>query len=134
MSLAPNPPIGFIPTKNPAAGRAFYEHTLGLTFESEDDFAIVFRIGPARTMLRIANTPDFTPVPYTIFGWQVDDIDATVATPSSATASLSRTRSASGLPLAEHASLGSLTPTATHCHSLNIAISRPSRLPHSCAS
>ena len=32
-----------------------------------------------RTMLRVTNTPDFTPAPFTIFGWQVDDIDSTVA-------------------------------------------------------
>src|SRR5476651_575714 len=79
MSLATNLPIGFIPTKNAKAARAFYQDTLGLEFESEDPFAIVFHIGPGRTMLRVTNTPEFTPAPFTIFGWQVDDIDATVA-------------------------------------------------------
>jgi predicted enzyme related to lactoylglutathione lyase len=79
MSLATNLPIGFIPTKDAKAARVFYQNTLGLAFESEDPFAIVFRIGPTRTMLRVTNTPDFTPAPFTIFGWQVDDIDATVA-------------------------------------------------------
>jgi len=79
MSLTTNLPIGFIPTKNAKAARAFYQDTLGLEFESEDAFAIVFRIGPTRTMLRVTNTPEFTPAPFTIFGWQVDDIDPTVA-------------------------------------------------------
>jgi predicted enzyme related to lactoylglutathione lyase len=79
MSLTNNLPIGFIPTRDPAVARAFYEQTLGLAFESEDPFAVVFRIGPARTMLRITNTPNFAPAPFTIFGWQVDDIDSSVA-------------------------------------------------------
>jgi predicted enzyme related to lactoylglutathione lyase len=79
MSLTTNLPIGFIPTRDAKAARAFYEQTLGLAFESEDSFAVVFRIGPTRTMLRVANTPNFTLAPYTIFGWQVDDIDTAVA-------------------------------------------------------
>jgi len=79
MSLSNNLPIGFIPTKNAKAARAFFQDTLGLAFESEDPFAIVFRIGPTRTMLRVTNTPEFAPAPFTIFGWQVDDIDSTVA-------------------------------------------------------
>jgi catechol 2,3-dioxygenase-like lactoylglutathione lyase family enzyme len=78
MSLVTNNPIGFIPTANPAAAREFYEKTLGLTFESDDQFAMVFRVGPGRTMLRIARTPSFTPAQYTIFGWEVDDIHTAV--------------------------------------------------------
>jgi catechol 2,3-dioxygenase-like lactoylglutathione lyase family enzyme len=79
MSLATNPPVAFIPTKDPKAARAFYEQTLGLRFESEDPFAIVFRAGPAPgIMLRITTAPDLTPAPFTIFGWQVDDIVASV--------------------------------------------------------
>jgi catechol 2,3-dioxygenase-like lactoylglutathione lyase family enzyme len=79
MSLANNLPIGFIPTKDTKAARTFYQNTLGLEFVSEDAFAIVFRIGPGRTMLRVTNTPDFTPAIFTILGWQVDDIETTVA-------------------------------------------------------
>jgi catechol 2,3-dioxygenase-like lactoylglutathione lyase family enzyme len=79
MSLTTNLPIGFIPTKDAKAARAFYQDNLGLEFVSEDPFAVVFRIGPGRTMLRITNAPDFTPAPFTIFGWQVENIDATVA-------------------------------------------------------
>jgi catechol 2,3-dioxygenase-like lactoylglutathione lyase family enzyme len=79
MSLSQAKLIGFIPTANAKAAREFYEKILGLTFESDDQFALVFRVGPSRTMLRIATTPQFTPVPYTIFGWEVDNIHATVA-------------------------------------------------------
>ena len=74
MSLANLDPIAFIPTTNFVVARAFYEHTLGLTCEAEDDYALVFRVGPANLMLRIVLVQDFTPTPYTIFGWEVDDI------------------------------------------------------------
>ena len=78
MSLAGNSPVAFIPTTKPEAARAFYEKTLGLRFESADQFAIVFRVGTANIMLRVTIAPEFTPPPFTIFGWQVDDIVAAV--------------------------------------------------------
>lgn len=78
MGLARNSPVGFIPTTKPEAARAFYEKTLGLRFESADQFAIVFRVGPANIMLRVTIVPEFTPQQFTIFGWQVDDIVASV--------------------------------------------------------
>lgn len=79
MSLATINPIAFIPTNNTAAARTFYEQTLGLTFVSSDDFALVFRVGPTQTMLRIVRTGPFTPQPFTIFGWEVPDVYAAVA-------------------------------------------------------
>jgi catechol 2,3-dioxygenase-like lactoylglutathione lyase family enzyme len=79
MPLTHLTPIAFIPTNNPAASRAFYETTLGLTFVSDDNFALVFRVGPAQTMLRVVRSGPFTPAPFTIFGWEVTDIHATVA-------------------------------------------------------
>lgn len=78
MGLAENSPVAFIPTQKPEAARAFYEKTLGLRFESADQFAIVFRVGPANIMLRVTIVPEFTPQQFTIFGWQVDDIVASV--------------------------------------------------------
>jgi len=79
MPLTHKTPIAFIPTAKPEAARAFYEHTLGLTFVSDDHFAIVFRVGPTQTMLRVVRTGDFTPAPFTIFGWEVEDLHATIA-------------------------------------------------------
>jgi len=79
MSLTTLNPVAFIPTANAAAAREFYEHTLGLTFASADEFATVFLVGPSRIMLRVTNTGEFTPLPFTLFGWQVADIHATVA-------------------------------------------------------
>jgi catechol 2,3-dioxygenase-like lactoylglutathione lyase family enzyme len=78
MGLAENSPVAFIPTTKPEAARAFYEKTLGLRFESADEFAIVFRVGAANIMLRVTIVPELTPLPFTIFGWQVDDIVARV--------------------------------------------------------
>ena len=79
MGLAKNSPVAFIPTQKPEAARAFYEKTLGLRFESADQFAIVFRLGPEPgIMLRVTPAPKFTPHPFTTFGWQVDDIVASV--------------------------------------------------------
>ena len=69
MPLATLSPIAFIPTNNPEAARAFYEKTLGLTFESDDNFALVFRVGTSNMMLRIIRADGFTPQPFGIFGW-----------------------------------------------------------------
>jgi len=80
MSLSHYTPIAFIPTAHAETARIFYEQTLGLTFVSDDQFALVFRVGPTQTMLRVVRTQgEFTPAPFTIFGWEVDDINATVA-------------------------------------------------------
>ncbi len=79
MSLSSFCPIGFIPIRDPRIARPFYEGTLGLVFESEDPFALVFRLGPVRSlMLRLVRTPEFTPMPYTIFGWEVPSIGETI--------------------------------------------------------
>jgi catechol 2,3-dioxygenase-like lactoylglutathione lyase family enzyme len=79
MPLTTNTPIAFIPTTAAAAARNFYETALGLNFVSDDDFAMVFSIGPTQTMLRVVRSGPFTPAQFTIFGWEVDDIHATIA-------------------------------------------------------
>ena len=78
MPLATLSPIAFIPTNNPEAARTFYETTLGLTFVSDDNFALVFRVGPTQTMLRVVRTGAFTPAQFTIFGWESPDVAADV--------------------------------------------------------
>jgi catechol 2,3-dioxygenase-like lactoylglutathione lyase family enzyme len=69
--------IGFIPTRDAARARAFYESTLGLRFVEDDTFALV--MDSNGTMIRIARVPDYTPFPFTLLGWEVSDIDAAVA-------------------------------------------------------
>ncbi len=80
MSLAQHAPVAFIPTNNAEAARKFYEETLSLRFISDDQFAMVFRIGPADgIMLRVGRSPKFEPLPFTIFGWEAPDIETTIA-------------------------------------------------------
>ena len=75
--LANTPIIGFIPTSNATRARTFYEHTIGLRFVSQDNFAVVFDANGI--MVRVTIVGKFTPHPFTIFGWQVQDIAAEVA-------------------------------------------------------
>jgi catechol 2,3-dioxygenase-like lactoylglutathione lyase family enzyme len=69
--------IGFIPTRDAARARAFYESTLGLRFVQDDNFALVFDSNG--TTIRIARVGDFTPFPFTLLGWEVIAIDDAVA-------------------------------------------------------
>jgi len=79
MSLKAHEPIAFVPTLDAKAARDFYEKTLGLTFEYDDDFAMVFRVGTANMMLRVVRVQgDFTPQPFGIFGWESPDVEADV--------------------------------------------------------
>lgn len=79
MNLGAHHPIAFIPTREPAAARVFYEEALGLTLESEDPFALVFRLGPAPgIMLRVVHVGSFTPAPFTILGWETSTLEADV--------------------------------------------------------
>ncbi len=79
MSLTHHEPIAFIPTLDAEAARAFYETTLGLTLEYDDNFAMVFRVGTSKIMLRVIRVQgDFTPQPFGIFGWESPDVESDV--------------------------------------------------------
>ncbi|SRR5581483_4968301 len=69
--------VAFLPTTDYARARAFFEGVLGLSFRSQDDFALVMDANGI--MLRISKVPDFAAKPYTILGWQVTDIDDVAA-------------------------------------------------------
>lgn len=75
--LATSKIVAFVPTKDAARARAFYESTLGLRFVEDDNFALV--MDSNGTMIRIARVPDYTPFAFTLLGWEVSDIDAAVA-------------------------------------------------------
>ena len=66
----------FIPTVDAELARQFYVDTLGLTFVSDDQFAITIRSG--KTDIRISRVEAFNPSPHTILGWKVFDIIAAV--------------------------------------------------------
>ena len=76
--IAQSPIIAFIPTRNAARARRFYEDVLGLRFVSDDAFALVMDANG--TMVRIVATEDFKPAPFTILGWHVADIHREIAT------------------------------------------------------
>ncbi|MGA7854512.1 MAG: VOC family protein [Candidatus Acidiferrales bacterium] len=74
--LASSKIIGFVPTRDSTRAREFYEGKLGFQFVSDDPFALVMKAG--ETMIRIAKAKDFTPAPYTVMGWEAQDIEALV--------------------------------------------------------
>jgi catechol 2,3-dioxygenase-like lactoylglutathione lyase family enzyme len=74
--LAPFEPLAFLPTIDTDRARRFYIETLGLTFLSEDPFALVVRAGSID--LRIVRMDSFRPAPYTVFGWKVPSISDAV--------------------------------------------------------
>ncbi len=67
--------VAFLATGDAARAKAFYGEVLGLRLLSEDGFAVVFDANG--TTLRVAIVQDVVPAPYTVLGWDVDDIAAT---------------------------------------------------------
>ncbi len=68
--------IAFLITSKPEEAKAFYSGKLGFRFVVDDGFALVF--DAYGTMLRAAKAQNFTAAPYTVLGWQVDDIGLAV--------------------------------------------------------
>jgi catechol 2,3-dioxygenase-like lactoylglutathione lyase family enzyme len=68
--------VAFVATADPTRAEAFYRDVLGLLLISEDEYALVF--DAHGTMLRVAIVGEIVLAPYTILGWQVSDIDASV--------------------------------------------------------
>ena len=69
--------MAFAATANPAKAKAFYAGTLGLRLVADDGFALVFDVHG--TMLRVTTVQKVAVAPYTVLGWQVDDIAAAAA-------------------------------------------------------
>ena len=67
-------PIILIPTVKKDEAKEFYQVVLGLTFKSDDGFALVFDTGGI--MFRLTPVQEFTPHPFSVLGWEVDDISA----------------------------------------------------------
>jgi len=69
--------VAFVPTTDAARARAFYEGVLGLRLVSDEKpFASVFDANG--TMIRVTTVPELKPQPFTILGWRVANIEATV--------------------------------------------------------
>jgi catechol 2,3-dioxygenase-like lactoylglutathione lyase family enzyme len=68
--------IGFIPTRDADRALNFYRDLLGLRFLSDDPFAIVLESNGI--MVRLVRIEEFTPAPYTILGWEIEDLGSAV--------------------------------------------------------
>jgi catechol 2,3-dioxygenase-like lactoylglutathione lyase family enzyme len=76
MPLTSGNLLGLVPTIDSVRAREFYVDTLGLTFVSEDLFAVVVR--SLTNQIRIVKVESFTPQPFTVVGWAVGDVRAAV--------------------------------------------------------
>jgi catechol 2,3-dioxygenase-like lactoylglutathione lyase family enzyme len=74
--LAPAALVGFIGVSDLDRAQHFYGDKLGLPLSDERPFALVAQV--AGTMLRITDVGEVAPVPYTVLGWSVSDLDATI--------------------------------------------------------
>ncbi len=66
----------FVPTVKPQEAKAFYRDKLGLTLLGEDDYGIEFNSGG--TLLRVITVRELKPHEFTVLGWNVKDIEATI--------------------------------------------------------
>lgn len=81
--------IAFVGATDSDRVTAFYRDTLGLDLVSEEaPSTLVFETGD--TMLRVSIVEEVTPAPYTVLGWEVEDIQETVGTLSSKGVSFER--------------------------------------------
>jgi catechol 2,3-dioxygenase-like lactoylglutathione lyase family enzyme len=75
--LAPAQVTAFLATAQGPRAAAFYRGTLGLPQISEDAFALVFDLHGVE--LRIQKVERLTPQPFTVLGWQVQELAAVLA-------------------------------------------------------
>ncbi|WP_433204832.1 VOC family protein [Dactylosporangium sp. CS-047395] len=75
--LADAAAIAFVPSTDLDRSRAFYGSVLGLPLVEQTPFACVFRAGP--TMLRVTKVEQLSAQPFTVLGWSVPDLRATLA-------------------------------------------------------
>jgi catechol 2,3-dioxygenase-like lactoylglutathione lyase family enzyme len=68
---------GFVRITDPERSRRFYEQTLGLAFDYENPYVIVFRSGNSQIIAQIVK--EFAPVSATVLGWEVKEIENVVS-------------------------------------------------------
>lgn len=68
---------GFVRISDPERARRFYEQTLGLAFDYENPYVVVFRSGNTQIIAQIVK--EFAPVAATVLGWEVTDIETVVS-------------------------------------------------------
>jgi catechol 2,3-dioxygenase-like lactoylglutathione lyase family enzyme len=70
--------VAFIPSTDLARSRSFYEGTLGARLVDANDARLTFDVGGTKVWVVMVGD-QLDPQPFTIFGWQVGDLDATIA-------------------------------------------------------
>jgi len=68
--------MGFVATAKPDASRQFYGEVLGLKLLEDSSFALVFAV--KGSLLRVQKMSTHSPVPFTVLGWSVNQIEAKV--------------------------------------------------------
>jgi catechol 2,3-dioxygenase-like lactoylglutathione lyase family enzyme len=68
--------MGFIPVADAKRAKAFYCGLLQLPLVEDNGFASILQ--PPHGSLRLVRVPEFTPLPFTLLGWAVADIEAEV--------------------------------------------------------
>jgi len=66
----------FVPTIMPGKAKIFYRDILGLALLSEDEYALEFDANGVQ--LRVIIVPVLQPQGFTVLGWNVADISATI--------------------------------------------------------
>ena len=74
--LGSSPLIAFAAAADLDRARVFYESTLGLRLVEQSPYAAVFDADGV--MLRLTAVPEVVVAGYTVLGWRVDDIAATI--------------------------------------------------------
>ena len=74
--LSEQPIVAFLPITNPHVAKDFYGGVLGLAIVEDTPFAVVMRTPHAE--LRLSVVEHVQPQPFTVLGWQVDALDATI--------------------------------------------------------
>jgi catechol 2,3-dioxygenase-like lactoylglutathione lyase family enzyme len=74
--LTRNRIMAFIPSTDLDRSRNFYQHTLGMRVLYQDDFAVA--LISDGVMIRVTQVGKFEPQKFTIFGWEVSDIERAV--------------------------------------------------------
>jgi catechol 2,3-dioxygenase-like lactoylglutathione lyase family enzyme len=68
--------VALVPITDGNAARAFYVDKLGLTFLSDDGFAIVIEANG--NLVRLTKMKEVKPQPFTVLGWEVAEIAAEI--------------------------------------------------------
>ena len=69
--------VAFAPAREAERAKHFYSEVLGLRLVSEDQWALQYDANGVTLRLQLANR--FMPQPFTVLGWNVEDVSATMA-------------------------------------------------------